>query len=173
MASVIYQTPYSDYTCDLHVSHYQGSKNAERGFKDYDGKMCMAVYLTDAVEKDPVTTLTVNLGNDIGNGSFMQPFCAFIDMNNNPGAEAFLKENNLAKPYTRFGSPVMGYSGYCEYPLYQFDRDKLMELDPEGTKEYETAYSRAMPAKQQEMMKDLFGEDFEDESEDEWDGDLH
>ena len=49
---------------------------------------------------------------------------AFIDTNNSPWLEEFLKENEIAKPLG-----FNAYSGFCKYPAYRFDLDKLHKLN--------------------------------------------
>lgn len=66
---------------------------------------------------EPFTTLSVNLNEDL------KPNQAYLDTNNNPTAEAFIKENGLGKPTGSYG-----YSGYCSYPLYEFNIDKIKEI---------------------------------------------
>lgn len=61
----------------------------------------------------PLATLTVNL-EDVEFGY------AYIDTNNCPWAEEFLKENGIAEFTGRTRR-----SGYCVYPLYKFDLEKL------------------------------------------------
>ena len=41
-----------------------------------------------------------------------------------------------AKKVTVNGIPVIGRSGYCTYPLYEFDEKLLCELDAAGYKEH-------------------------------------
>jgi len=47
---------------------------------------------------------------------------AFVDTNNCPWAEEFLKDNNIAED-TRISMP----SGFCNYPLYKFNLDAQWE----------------------------------------------
>ena len=47
---------------------------------------------------------------------------AYLDTNNCPWALSFIRENRLGK----FAGYV-GLSGYCEYPLYEFNLDALSE----------------------------------------------
>lgn len=63
-----------------------------------------------------LTTLTVNMPKDYDLPEHMQ----FIDVNNNPWALEFLEANQIAMPVG-----FSAYSGFCMYPLYQFDLDKL------------------------------------------------
>ena len=68
-------------------------------------------------EKDgsPFATITVNLDNALQNDEY-----AFLDTNNCPWAEDFVIKNGLGE-FTGF----LGASGFCSYPLYQFDKVKL------------------------------------------------
>lgn len=68
------------------------------------------------VEKDgaPFATLTVNLGDNLPSTY------AYVDTNNCPWAEKFITEYELGEP-TGIGKQ----SGYCMYPLYQFNINKL------------------------------------------------
>ena len=60
-------------------------------------------------------TLTVNLAEwTLPNDK------AFIDTNNCPWAEKFIADNKLGKP-----TGIRGASGYCVYPQYRFDMEKL------------------------------------------------
>ena len=47
---------------------------------------------------------------------------AYVDTNNCPWAEEFLKDNNIAED-TRISMP----SGFCNYPLYKFNLDSQWE----------------------------------------------
>ncbi len=68
--------------------------------------------------EEPFATLTVNLDY---NG--LKENEAFIDINNCPWAKDFISENKLGK-FTGIEWP----SGYCIYPLYRFDLNKLKEF---------------------------------------------
>lgn len=57
---------------------------------------------------EPYAALTTNLG-------FADERMAFIDTNNCPWATEFLESNGLAKD-----TGLVGASGYCVYPLYEF-----------------------------------------------------
>lgn len=82
----------------------------------------LAIQVFDASDGGPFTVLTVNLEET--------PWCythakdkesvAFVDTNNNPWAEEFIKNNKLGEPIGRYG-----HSGFCSYPLYRFDLSKL------------------------------------------------
>ena len=45
---------------------------------------------------------------------------AFVDTNNCPWAEKFIADNKLGKP-----TGIKAASGYCVYPQYRFDMEKL------------------------------------------------
>lgn len=57
-------------------------------------------------------------------GQPLMPGFAFIDTNNCRWAEEMLRKNGIAKP-ARNGACMA--SGYCTYPLYEFDMSKFSE----------------------------------------------
>lgn len=64
---------------------------------------------------EPFARLTVNLAEwTLPNDK------AFIDTNNCPWAEKFIADNKLGRP-----TGITGTSGYCTYPQYRFDMEKL------------------------------------------------
>lgn len=65
---------------------------------------------------EPFSRLTVNLD---GNNK-LKDNEAFVDTNNCPEAMTFIRENDLGKP-----SGGLGFSGFCAYPRYEFNLDKL------------------------------------------------
>ncbi|MBO4834612.1 MAG: DUF4313 domain-containing protein [Lachnospiraceae bacterium] len=122
--------------------------------------LSIAILLKDAEDRTPYTTATVNIGKYTGNGSVLGPYCAFLDTNNNPTLEEFLIRNHLAKPYTRFGEPVYGASGFVEYPLYEFDPELLRQIDPEGCAQYEQEYEKELRAYQADADLASYGLDY-------------
>jgi hypothetical protein len=52
---------------------------------------------------------------------------AFIDTNNCSWAEKMLKQHKFAKD-----TGDWGHSGWCSYPLYEFNLDKFVEVAEEG-----------------------------------------
>lgn len=68
-------------------------------------------------DEGPFARLTVNLpeSDALGEAGF-----AFIDTNNVPWAEQFLADTGLAQK-----TCLYAHSGYCDYPLYQFDLNAL------------------------------------------------
>lgn len=75
----------------------------------------LAVQMYD-IDDLPFATITVNLC------SKQQSFSrAFLDTNNCPWVEQFLVGYNLAKPVDN----IHLSSGFCSYPLYEFDLDQL------------------------------------------------
>ena len=68
-------------------------------------------------EEEAFATLTVNL---VESNMWADGKTAFVDTNNCPFAEDFIAENGLGY--------YMGYtarSGFCTYPLYRFDLEKI------------------------------------------------
>lgn len=77
---------------------------------------------------EPYGSITVNLGDSV------PVYCAYVDTNDMPEVEQFIRENELGE-FTEFEMQ----NGFCTYPLYFFDPDKLRELCPDGLAEYEKA----------------------------------
>lgn len=75
-------------------------------------------------------------------------YCGFVDVNNLPDAEKFIAENDLGE----FLGIRRKY-GYCEYPLYQFNEDKLRELCPEELEDYEQNLREIEEAFEREVKK--------------------
>ena len=71
--------------------------------------------------------ITVNLvSSPYGDVKYQDESHAYINTNNCPWAEEFLQENGIAKPDPR---DIYGMSGYCTYPLYEFDPEyRLISL---------------------------------------------
>ena len=73
----------------------------------------MAFYDENGDDSD---VLSVNLNNAM----MQNDECCFIDTNNIPWAPRFLEKFNLAEP-----TGVSQRSGFCTYPLYKVNREKL------------------------------------------------
>lgn len=115
-----------------------------------DNPMAMSIQLSD--EGEPYATLSLNLGNDIGNGSFVQHGSTFIDTSNYPWAADVLEEAGLAEPYMRFGEPVVMYSGFCAYPLMKFHLAELAEYDPSGVERYTETWAQGLQEEQSRLF---------------------
>lgn len=85
----------------------------------YPANGTLAVVLLDE-DDDEFCVLTVNLKESV---LLKDKVRAFVDTNNCPWAEEFLKENDLAVSDGRYAS-----SGFCTYPLYIFDIEKIPEM---------------------------------------------
>lgn len=90
------------YNVHTDISHYTNNGN-------------LAICLND-INEGPFATLTVNI-DPLGS-----PSLAAVDTNNCSWAEAFIKEHSLGK-FT--GMSLR--SGFCTYPVYDFDLDKLKD----------------------------------------------
>ena len=91
----------------------------------YSSNNTLAVQLVEA--KSPwcvFATITVNLqGNPYGMETRQdEPRFAYVDTNNCPWVLEFLEDNHIAKP-----TGIYAPSGYCVYPLYEFDRNAVFE----------------------------------------------
>lgn len=67
---------------------------------------------------EPFATITVNLPDGRLSGDIKK--FAFVDTNNIPGIDSFLISNGIAKPTGHYG-----FSGFCAYPEFEFDLEKL------------------------------------------------
>ena len=107
------------------MSKEKKSIKMETMFGNYDVMFSMDRYLADSslyvgtfsFEEGPIATLTVCLDDKT-----LESNEAYIDTNNCPWAEDFLTKNGFAMPKGEWKR-----SGYCVYPLYAFDMDKLSE----------------------------------------------
>ncbi len=78
----------------------------------------------------------------------LQPFMACIDTNNNGEKIVdFLVKNGLAEPAGR-SLP----SGFCMYPVFRINPEKLREVDPRGFRQY--CRAAGIETKQQEASKE-------------------
>lgn len=105
-------------TVDITVSCYGYGKNL------YVGLTCID---KEYGYEEPYCNVTVNLPNE-----YCPAYCGYLDTNNNPNLQKFVEENELGVFAGRLGA-----SGFCTYPLYRFNPDKLRELCPNGLAEYE------------------------------------
>ncbi len=78
------------------------------------------------MDSAPYGDVTLNLTTSV------PAYCAFVDTNNMPELEDFLVKNGIAE-FTGLSQQ----SGFCQFPLYLFDAEKLRKLCPDGMADYE------------------------------------
>ena len=76
-----------------------------------------SLYIGLVKDNEPYTDLTVCLGENSYIYGLNQ---AYVDTNNFPEAEEFIKKHKLGKH-----TGLFGFSGFCKYPLYEFDLEKI------------------------------------------------
>lgn len=87
----------------------------------YNDNNKLAVCLYDHKTGEPFDDITRNLPHvSLENNE------ACIDINNCSYAPKFLEDNNIAKPTGR-----VEYSGFCGYPVYKFNLEKLNKIEEE------------------------------------------
>lgn len=96
------KTQYSTYNnCVVQLDNYMA-----------DGSLAIELWNK---EEGPIARLTVCLSNPE-----IEKNQAYVDTNNCPWAEKLIKDYNLGKP-----TEDVGFSGYCAYPLYEFNLEEL------------------------------------------------
>ena len=77
-----------------------------------NGNMAVIIETEDG---EPYIDLTVNL-------DYLMPFYAFVNTNNSLKLDKLLEKYKFAKP-----TGAIKNSGFCKYPLYEFDLEKMQE----------------------------------------------
>lgn len=104
---------------------------------------CMYIGLVEQGEySEPYGDLTVNLAGKAPD------YCGYVDLNNMPELEKFIAENDLGE-----FTGLTQRSGFCEYPLYLFNVDKLRELCPDGMQAYEASIGKVRDVKVAERAR--------------------
>ena len=110
-----YKSYGTEYKIKLEINHYAENNNfALQAFS----------WEEDLKFWEPFAVFTKNLGVELPEDE------ACIDANNLPDLADWLVENKLAEP-TGYAIP----SGYCVYPVYKFDLNKINAIIAEQDKE--------------------------------------
>lgn len=118
-------------------SPFSGEIQVSLEINTYLNNGCMYIGLVEQGEyPEPYGDLTVNLAGKAPD------YCGFVDLNNMPELEKFIAENDLGE-----FTGLTQRSGFCEYPLYLFNLDKLRELCPDGMQAYEASIGRTKDTK--------------------------
>lgn len=109
MEMLTVNSPWSgEESVTLQVTEYQNGALA----------ICLMCY------EGPYATITVNL---LGQSADLPKSFAFVDTNNCPWAPEFIEKYDLG-----YDTGAVGYSGYCECPLYEFYLDRLKQIEADG-----------------------------------------
>lgn len=115
---------------DMYVNHYgkQHIIGVELNRYVADNTLYIELWCDTDGFPEPFATLTTCL--DITSSlkpeyrSLVKDNVSFLDTNNCPWAIEFVKEYKLGKPTT-----IISHSGYCTYPLYEWDLDALKKYE--------------------------------------------
>lgn len=124
-------------TMKLH-SQFGGEYDVSLEINTYLNNGCMYIGLRTYEEgyPEPYGDITVNLSGKAPD------YCGYVDLNNMPELEKFIADNDLGE-----FTGLTQRSGFCEYPLYLFNVDKLREMCPDGMQAYEASIGKARDAK--------------------------
>ena len=75
-------------------------------------------------------------------------YCSYVDTTNMPELKNFIKDHDLGE-FTGLSKR----SGFCEFPLYMFNPDKLRELCPDGMATYENSIGVAKKLEQKQRIR--------------------
>ena len=116
---------------ELEISSYMDNSRIYIGLVEVDGEY-----------PEPFADLTVNISAPCPD------YCGYVDINNCPELEGFIEKHGLGE-----FTGLMGNSGFCSYPLYLFDPEKLREVAPEGMENFERTVMGKTPEKVQEERR--------------------
>ncbi len=91
-----------------------------------NGRLYIGLTEAEGEYPEPFADMTVNIDGPC------PPYCGYVDINNCPELEEFIEKNGLGE-----FTDMVGHSGFCQYPLYMFNAEKLRELEPDGMEVYE------------------------------------
>ena len=106
-APLTYHSEYDkqDYPVKLLISDYP------------NGNQAILLQTESSGVTEDFAVITVNFPDEL-----LSPGQAYLDTNNMPGIEQFIEQHKLGKPNGRKKT-----SGFCTYPLYDFDLPRCME----------------------------------------------
>ena len=101
----------------------------EAGQYSVGESLALQLYVNEEYGLEPYASLTVNLPSQ-----HCAPDCAFVDINGLQDAEKMILQYGIGEPTGR-----TAVSGFCTYPEYRFDMDKLKDfcLNPKDLPEKE------------------------------------
>ena len=124
-------------------SQYGGEIKGSLEINTYLNNGCMYIGLVEQREyPEPYGDLTVNLMGKVPD------YCGYVDLNNMPELEKFIADNELGE-----FTGLMKRSGFCEYPLYLFNVDRMRELCPDGMQVYEASIGKGRETKVKEKAR--------------------
>lgn len=100
------------------IETYSGTYKVGLGVSEYLSNGSLAIELIDAKGREPFAILTVNIEEEGANKE-----TAYVDINGFPWAQKFIEDNELGEFTGKYGR-----SGFCVYPLYKFNLDKIKEV---------------------------------------------
>lgn len=106
----------------IYHSEYGGDSEIQLEVQQYANNGRIAIFMLTNEEGYPehYGSLTVNIDAPA------PAYCGYLDTNNLSNAEKFVTENGLGE-----FTGLTGRSGFCVFPLYLFNAEKLRELCPE------------------------------------------
>ena len=112
----------------IYHSEYTGDSEVQLDIQTYqnNGRIFIGLITNEDGYPEPFADVTVNIDAPAPN------YCGYLDTNNLSNVERFVCENDLGE-----FTGLTGRSGFCEYPLYLFNVDKLRELFPSEMEVYE------------------------------------
>lgn len=122
-------------------SRWSGKVPVTLEINTYLNNNCLYIGLVEQTEgyPEPFGDLTVNLGGKCPD------YCGYVDINNMPELESFIEEYELGE-----FTGLVGHSGFCTYPLYLFNVNKLREYCPDGMELYERSIGTVKDKKEME-----------------------
>ena len=119
---------FGEVTLELEISSYMDNNRIYIGLVEVDGEY-----------PEHFADLTVNISAPCPD------YCGYVDTNNCPELEGFIEKHGLGE-----FTGLVGSSGFCSYPLYLFNPEKLREAAPEDMEHFERTVMGITPKKQQE-----------------------
>lgn len=115
-----------------------------------------------------VSTLTFDNGPYLDNGVPIPKNCGWVDTKSMPHVEQFIQQTGLGRPVVIDGKPIVVQYEFEHHPLYQFNPEKLCQMDPKGYDRYSKGYASAYRS-EMSYLKALQLNQFEDNDDDDYD----
>ena len=101
------------------INCYGSLVNVVPYYSYYRDPYRLAIILYDVDTDEEYAIITVNLVDSPIYGENQ----SYVDINNCPWAIDYIRRSGIGKPVGEFGS-----SGFCVYPLFEFDLERMIEL---------------------------------------------